>query len=75
MQEQQRNAKALTELSDDACELFLVRHGETPWNLEHRLQVVAACVTRLPPPLSTTVAARLPASPSHPMVFPAKYLM
>jgi hypothetical protein len=42
VQEQQRNAKALSELSDGACELFLVRHGETPWNLEHRLQVVAA---------------------------------
>ena len=55
MQEEQRNAKSLGELTDEACELVLVRHGETPWNIEHRLQVVAA---RRPPP-----AARRPLLP------------
>lgn len=32
----QRQRKALAQLSSDACELVLVRHGETDWNVEVR---------------------------------------
>jgi hypothetical protein len=46
LQEQQRNEKALRALSPTfACELMLVRHGETSWNVEHRLQVSDSCCT------------------------------
>ncbi|KAI3428708.1 hypothetical protein D9Q98_007532 [Chlorella vulgaris] len=37
-QDQQRSAKALKQMGGEECELVLVRHGETPWNVEHRLQ-------------------------------------
>lgn len=50
VQDTQRNAKNLGELTDAACELTLVRHGETSWNIEHRLQVVAAQPRPPPPP-------------------------
>lgn len=38
LQEGQRQAKALAALSERACEIVLVRHGETQWNVEQRLQ-------------------------------------
>jgi hypothetical protein len=38
VQDQQRSAKALKQMGGEECELVLVRHGETPWNVEHRLQ-------------------------------------
>lgn len=34
----QRRSKTLQALSDAATTFTLVRHGETDWNLEHRLQ-------------------------------------
>lgn len=37
----QRQRKALAQLSASACELVLVRHGETDWNVE----VLQACLT------------------------------
>jgi probable phosphoglycerate mutase len=37
-QEALRSAKSLGKQSAAACELVLVRHGETNWNLERRLQ-------------------------------------
>lgn len=37
-QETHRRAKALGKQSDAACDLVLVRHGETSWNNERRLQ-------------------------------------
>lgn len=33
-----RNKKTLMRMSATACDLILVRHGETHWNVEHRLQ-------------------------------------
>lgn len=39
VQEQQRAAKALAQMTARACEMVLVRHGETAWNAEERLQV------------------------------------
>ncbi|KAL4428138.1 hypothetical protein ABPG75_002227 [Micractinium tetrahymenae] len=38
VQDAQRAAKALAGLTDAACEIVLVRHGETQWNVEQRLQ-------------------------------------
>ena len=37
-QELDRQRKALAKLTDQACELILVRHGETEFNVESRLQ-------------------------------------
>jgi len=37
-QEASRLQKSLSRLTDRTCELLLVRHGETDWNAEHRLQ-------------------------------------
>jgi len=34
----ERQLKALTKITDQACELVLVRHGETNFNVESRLQ-------------------------------------
>lgn len=39
MQDAQRAQKALKGMSASACELVLVRHGQTTWNVEARLQV------------------------------------
>ena len=37
-QEADRQKKALAKMSDGACELVFVRHGETDWNVQGRLQ-------------------------------------
>ena len=37
-QEGSRRQKALASLSENLCNILLVRHGETTWNVEHRLQ-------------------------------------
>lgn len=34
----QRQAKALSKLGPNTTEFVLLRHGETDWNKEHRLQ-------------------------------------
>jgi 2,3-bisphosphoglycerate-dependent phosphoglycerate mutase len=38
MQEEMRRHKTLSALSGHTCELLLIRHGETYWNKERRLQ-------------------------------------
>lgn len=38
LQDKQRSAKLLARLTEAACEIVLVRHGETQWNVEQRLQ-------------------------------------
>lgn len=38
MQDELGGKKALASLGDDACQLLIVRHGETEWNKERRLQ-------------------------------------
>ena len=38
LQEAQRQQKRLAAQTEAACELLLARHGETDWNVEHRLQ-------------------------------------
>ncbi|KAL0044791.1 hypothetical protein WJX82_009713 [Trebouxia sp. C0006] len=50
LQDQQRSAKALRGMSQAATSIFLVRHGETAWNLQQRLQ--GQCQEN--PPLNTT---------------------
>lgn len=50
LQEQQRANKTLRSMSGPATTVLLVRHGETAWNLEHRLQ--GQCQEN--PPLNTT---------------------
>lgn len=37
-QEEARRQKALARLTDKACQILLMRHGETDWNVDHRLQ-------------------------------------
>jgi Histidine phosphatase superfamily (branch 1) len=44
----QRRKKALSNMGTETVELLLVRHGETDWNLEHRLQGIEN------PPLNPT---------------------
>lgn len=39
LQEEQRAARQLSQMTSRACEIALVRHGETQWNIEQRLQV------------------------------------
>lgn len=39
----QRSAKIVQMMGPDATELVLIRHGETAWNVDHRLQ--GQCVT------------------------------
>ncbi|KAK9814355.1 hypothetical protein WJX72_004428 [[Myrmecia] bisecta] len=50
LQDQQRAAKKLARMSSQATELLLVRHGETDWNLDNRLQGQS----ELDPPLNQT---------------------
>lgn len=38
LQHVQRRTKALAQLTTNVCEMWLIRHGETEWNVEHRLQ-------------------------------------
>lgn len=38
VQEDQRQAKKLAQMTRRACDLYLVRHGETDWNKQQRLQ-------------------------------------
>mmetsp|Transcript_591 Transcript_591/g.1344 ORF Transcript_591/g.1344 Transcript_591/m.1344 type:complete len:253 (-) Transcript_591:1023-1781(-) len=38
LQEKQRAAKAFAKMGPTATEVWVVRHGQTDWNVEHRLQ-------------------------------------
>eukprot|EP00197_Chlamydomonas_leiostraca_P008106 CAMPEP_0202867708 /NCGR_PEP_ID=MMETSP1391-20130828/9580_1 /ASSEMBLY_ACC=CAM_ASM_000867 /TAXON_ID=1034604 /ORGANISM="Chlamydomonas leiostraca, Strain SAG 11-49" /LENGTH=232 /DNA_ID=CAMNT_0049547771 /DNA_START=6 /DNA_END=701 /DNA_ORIENTATION=+ len=52
LQDQQRRDKALQRMGPGAAEILAVRHGETDWNLGHRLQ------GQLDPPLNATGRAQ-----------------
>ena len=38
IQDQKRQAKGMESMTTQACMIFMVRHGETEWNVERRLQ-------------------------------------